>query len=217
MPSTKRKLQLLAGFAVLLSFAAAGVGCSGFFQDPVLTGLTVGPQSPNIQQGTTLQMSATGTYDDGSHKTLTSSVFWSSSDTAVAPITSGGSVTGASSGTATITASSGAASGTSTVTVSLMNVTGITLQPPSLTITRGSSSTIMALATVSGMSVDVTATTTWSVTDSTGAVAQNISITNQQSPATVTVASGATPGSYTINAVYSGTTQFTKTAPLTVN
>src|SRR5215469_8402806 len=152
MPSIKRKLQLLGGFTVLL-FVAAAIGCSGFFVDPVLTGLTVGPQSPNIQQGTSLQMSATGTYDDGSHKTLTSSVFWSSSDTAVAPITSGGRITGTSSGTATITASSGAASGTSTVTVTLMNVTGITLQPPSLTIARGTSGTIMALATVTGMSV----------------------------------------------------------------
>src|SRR5579864_3682570 len=111
MPSTKRKLQLLAGLTVLLLLAAA-VGCRGFFQSPVLTSLTVGPQSPNIQQGTSLQMSAIGTFDDGSTKTLTSSVFWSSSDMTVASITSGGRVTGASSGTATITASSGASSGT---------------------------------------------------------------------------------------------------------
>ena len=218
MPSIKRKLQLLGGFAVLL-FVAGAIGCSGFFQDPVLTGLTVGPQSPNIQQGTTLQMSAIGTYNDGSTKTLSSNVFWSSSNTAVAPITSGGRVTGASSGTATITASEGAASGTSTVTVTLMNVTGITLQPTALTIARGTSGTIMALATVSGMSgtVDVSATATWAVTDSTGAVAQNISISNQQSPATVTVSSAAAVGTYTITATYTGTTTFTRTAPLTVN
>jgi len=86
----------------------------GFFVDPVLTGLSVGPQSPNIQQGTTLEMSAIGTDDDGRTKTLTSNVFWSSSNTSVAPLTSGGRVTGASSGTSTITASSGAASGTFT-------------------------------------------------------------------------------------------------------
>jgi hypothetical protein len=190
----------------------------GFFVDPVLTGLSVGPQSPNIQQGTTLQMSAIGTDDDGRTKTLTSNVFWSSSNTSVAPLTSGGRVTGASSGTSTITASSGAASGTSTVTVSLNNVIGIMLQPNSLTIAWGPSGTSMALATVSGesMTVDVTATTTWAVTTSTGSVAQNISITNLQSPATITVASGATPGSYTITATYSGTTTFTKRASLTV-
>jgi len=217
MPSTKRNLQLFAGFTLLL-LLAVGVGCTGFFQNPVLTGLTVGPQSPNIQQGTTLQMSATGTYDDGSTKTLTSNVFWTSSDPTIASITSGGQVTCASSGTATITASSGAASGTSTITVSLSNVIGLTLMPTSLTITHGSSGTISALATVSGSSttVDVSATTTWTVTDSTGMQPSTISISSGQAPATVTVNSSAIPGLYTITAVYSGTTTFTKTAPLNI-
>jgi hypothetical protein len=69
------------------------------------------------------------------------------------------------------------------------------------------------------MPIDLTATTTWAVTTSTGSLAQNISITNLQSPATVRVASSATPGSYTIIATYSpipGETTFTKTASLTV-
>ena len=217
MPSNKRKLQILAGLATLLVIAA-GVGCRGFFQNPVLTGLTVGPQSPNIQQGSTLQMNAIGTYDDGSTKTLTSGVFWSTSDEGVAPISAGGLVTASSSGTATITASASAVSGTSTVTVSLSNVIGLTLSPTSVTISRGSSGTISALATVSGMSmpVDVSATTTWTITDSSGNQPSTISITSQQSPATITVNSSATTGTYTITAVYSGTTTFTKTAPLNV-
>ena len=216
MPSTKRKLQLLAGLTALLSLAAA-VGCRGFFQNPVLTGLTVGPQSPNIQQGSTLQMNAIGTYDDGSTKTLTNGVFWSTSDANVAPITTGGLITGASSGTATITASASAVSGTSTVTVTLNNVTALTLMPTSLTIARGNMGTIQAFATAGGTQVDVSATVSWQITDSTGAVPSTISITTQTSPATITVNSSATPGIYTITATYSGTTTFTKTAPLTVN
>ena len=218
MPSTKKKLQLFSAFATLLLLAVL-VGCSGFFQDPVLTTLVVGPQAPNIQQGSTLQMSATGTYDDGSTKTLTSGVFWSTSDTSIVSISTGGKITGDSAGTATITASSGAVSGTSTVTVSLNNVIGLTLSPTQVSITRGSTGTISALATVSGMSgtVDVSATTTWSITDSTGATPTTISITSQESPATISVDSSATPGIYTITAVYSGTTTFTKTAPLIVN
>jgi hypothetical protein len=208
---------MLSAFAMLLLIATL-VGCSGFFQDPVLTTLIIGPQSPNIQQGSTLQMSATGTYDDGSTKTLTTGVFWSSSDQTIAAISTGGKITAASAGTATITASSGAVSGTSTVTVSLNNVIGLTLSPTQLTISRGSTGTISALASVSGGTgtVDVSATTTWTVTDSTGAVPTSISITSQQSPATITVDSAATPGLYTITAVYSGTTTFTKTAPLSV-
>src|SRR5205823_7709278 len=102
MLSIKKKLQLLCAFTALLLLAGL-VGCTGFFQNPVLTTLTVGPQAPNIQQGSTLQMSATGTFDDGSTKTLTSGVFWSTSDTSIASVTSGGKVTAASAGTATIT------------------------------------------------------------------------------------------------------------------
>ncbi len=113
-------------------------------------------------------MSAIGTYDDGSTKTLTSGVFWSSDDENVAPITSGGRVTGASSGTATITASAGAQSGTSTVTVTLNNVTAITIMPPSLTIARGNTGTLTVFATAGGTQVDVTATVTWTITDSSG-------------------------------------------------
>jgi uncharacterized protein YjdB len=215
MPSTKRKLQLLGGFALLLLLAFAA-GCTGFFQNPVLTGLTIGPQSPNIQQGTTLQMSAIGTYDDGSTKTLTSGVFWSSDNMSVAPITSGGRVTGASSGTATITGSSGAQSGTSTVTVTLNNVTAITIMPPSLTIAAGNMGTLQVFATAGGTQVDVTATVTWTITDSSGNPATNISITTQTSPATITVNSTATTGNYTVTATYSGNTTFTKSITLTV-
>lgn len=215
MLSTRRKLSILGGTAVLLLLAVAA-GCTGFFQNPVLTGLTVGPQSPNIQQGTTLQMSAVGTYDDGSTKTLTSQVFWSSSDTGVAPISTGGVVSGASSGTSTITASSGATSATTSVTVTLMNVSGITIQPSSLTIPRGQSGTLQVFATTGGTQVDVTATVSWTITDSTGNTPTTISITTQTTPATITVQSGATPGQYTVTATYSGNSTFTKSITLTV-
>ena len=215
MLSTRRKLSVLGGIVVLLLLAFAA-GCTGFFQNPVLTGLTVGPQSPNIQQGTTLQMSAVGTFDDGSTKTLTSQVFWSSSDTTVAPISTGGVITGSSSGTSTITASSGAASGTSTVTVTLMNVTAITIMPPSLTIARGGMGTLNVLATAGGSQVDVTATVTWTITDSTGNTPTTISITTQTSPATITVNSSAATGQYTVTATYAGSTTFTKSITLTV-
>lgn len=215
MPSNKRKLQVLAGLAVLF-LVATGVGCRGFFQNPVLTGLTVGPQSPNIQQGSTLQMSAIGTYDDGSTKTLTSGVFWSTSADTVAPITSGGLVTGASSGTATITASAAAVSGTSVVTVTLNNVTALTLMPTSLTVQKGNMGNIQAFATAGGTQIDVSATVTWQITDSGGNVPTTINITTGSSPAVVTVNNSATSGTYTITATYSGTTTFIKTAPLTV-
>jgi hypothetical protein len=217
MLSNLRKLQLLVAFTTLFALAGA-VGCRGFFQDPQLTSITVGPQNVNLQQGNTLQMTAIGNFNDGSTKTLTSGVFWSSSADTVASINPSGNVTGLSSGTATISASSGATTGTTTVVVVLNNVTAITISPNNQNVALGGSTTYTCAATVSGgPPVDVTASVSWSVTDSTGAAAANISISNQTTPATVTVNSNAITGTYTVNASYTANSQtFTDTATLTV-
>jgi trimeric autotransporter adhesin len=218
MLSNLRKLQLLVAFTTLLSLAGA-VGCRGFFRDPQLTSITVGPQNVNLQQGDTLQMTAVGNFDDGSTATLTSGVFWSSSDDAIATISQSGNVNGVSSGTVTISASSGATTGTTTVVVALNNVTAITISPNSAIAALGSSTTsFTCAATVSGgPPVDVTSSVDWTVTDSTGAAAANISISNRTNPATVTVNSNAATGTYTVNASYTTNSQtFTDTATLTV-
>ncbi|MGC2476518.1 MAG: Ig-like domain-containing protein, partial [Candidatus Sulfotelmatobacter sp.] len=113
-------LRLIGAFAALAALALAA-SCSGFFVNPTLTGVSVGPQSLSINVAQTWQMSATGTYNDGSQKALTSGVSWSSSDpTTVSVGQTSGIVTGVQTGSATITASAGscsACSGTSTVTV----------------------------------------------------------------------------------------------------
>jgi hypothetical protein len=210
MLTAKRKLQILLAFATLLSLALA-VGCRGFFQDPQLNSITVGPQNATLQQGSTLQMAAIGNFNDGSTKTLTKGVFWSSDNNA-APISPSGLVTGANSGTATITASSGAITGTTTITISLNNVTSITIAPTTHTITAGGSTTYTCAATVTGgPPVDITASVTWSTTDNT------ISFSPQTSPVTVTTTSATPPGTYTITATYLTNSQtFTDTATLIV-
>src|SRR5215831_1455427 len=60
-------------------------GCDGFFVDPSLTGVAVGPAA-TIQTGTTIQMAAVGTYNDGSQKKLSSNVYWASATPKVATI-----------------------------------------------------------------------------------------------------------------------------------
>ena len=218
MPSDLRKLQVLVAFTTLFSLAGA-VGCRGFFRDPQLTSITVGPQNTNLQQGNTLQMTAVGNFDDGSTSTLTHGVFWSSSDATIASITQGGTVTGVAAGTATITASSGATTGTTTVVVVLNNVTAVTISPNSAHAPLGSTTTTFTCsATISGgQPVDITSSVNWSVTDSAGNAAANISISNSTNPATVTVNSNATPGTYTVNASYTTNSQtFTDTATLIV-
>ncbi len=162
MPQRTSKLKIALALATL-SLLAAGVGCSGFFVDPVLTTITVGPPTPSIQQNSTLQMAATGTYDDGSQKVLTSNVFWSSSDSTIAEISNGGLLTADSPGSTTITASSGTASGTTTVTVTLANIISIQVTPTSTSILNGATQQYTAMATVQGggQQVDVTDSVTW--------------------------------------------------------
>ena len=211
MLSSKKKLQLVAAFATLLLFAGV-VGCNGFFVDPVLTSIAVGPTA-TINQGNTVQESAIGTYNDGSTKTLSSGTQWSSSDTTIASVSTSGLVTGTSPGSATITAAFQATSGTASITVSLGNVTALKISPTGNTnIPVSGSAPFTALATVTGESapVDVSSTATWTLGDNT-----NFQLTLGD-PVTVQVLSGVQPGTKTtLTASYISTTTVTA-VPVTI-
>ena len=216
MSSTKQKLRLAGAFAALATFAFT-LGCRGFFVNPTLTTVTVGPTGFNLPVGSTQQMTATGTYNDGSTKTLTSGVVWTSSDGNVATVSSSGKVTGVAAGTATITAQSGTITGTASITVSLTNVTGLTISPTSGNVkANGGTVTFRAFATISGSStpVDVSAQVNWT----NGPDTNSFTLVQNVTPETVTTTSTSTVGQIdTLTATYtSGTTQFTATAKVTV-
>jgi hypothetical protein len=211
----KKKHEILAACATLLLFAL-GVACNGFFVDPVLTSVTVGPTA-TINQGGTVQESAVGSYNDGSTKTL-SNVQWSSDTESVATVAATGLVTGVSPGSATITGASGTVSGTATITVALQNVTGITVSPTSTTIkANGGTAPFTAKATVAGgPPVDVTATATWSATDANGG--NDVTLTQGVTPETVTTTTATVGETITLTASYlsgSGVT-YTASAKITV-
>jgi trimeric autotransporter adhesin len=211
MLSSKKKLQLVGAFTTLFLFAVI-VGCNGFFVDPVLTSITVGPTA-TINQGATVQESAVGTYNDGSTKILSSGTQWSTSDSTIATVNSSGLVTGASPGSATITAGFQATSGTSSITVNLGNVTALKISPTGNTnIPVSGNAPFTALATVTGEStpVDVSATATWTLGDTT-----NFQITLGD-PVTVQVLSGVIPGTKTtLSASYISSTTVTA-VPVTI-
>jgi Bacterial Ig-like domain (group 2) len=218
MLSGKKKVQIASALATLLLFATL-VGCKGFFVNPTLTSIAVGPTA-TINQGGTVQMSAVGTYNDGSTQSL-SNVLWSSSPEGVATINSSGLVTGVSVGSATITGASGTVSGTVTVTVALSNVTGITVSPTTKSAqANGGTADFTAEASISGgKPVDITSTATWTITSTTSGTTADFSVTQGADPAVVTVQTSATPGEVaTITASYVGGTgtTFTATAKLTV-
>lgn len=188
--NSKRTLLLTAG---LLLFAVAPA-CTGFFVNPTLSSLTIGPQAQTITANPkqTLQMSATGNYSDGSTKDLTGKVSWSSSDTTCATINSAGLVSPAASVsgicTATISAASGTVSAaTTTVMVSEGTPTSIMLSftpnPP----LHNSTVTFKALATFPNNNTqqDITTSVTWLNSDTT-----NLQLTNGSATGTLSAGSG---------------------------
>lgn len=158
--------RFVAALAALL-IASFVVSCEGFWVDPVLTGMTVGP-SATIQTGTTLQMSATGTYNDGTQKNLKSSIYWGSDTPTVASVNSTGLVQGMSPGKAVITGASGTVSGSATVTVSLGGLTSIrvTSSDGLSTIAYGSAERFIATGTANGEQIDITDSVHWSTVPS---------------------------------------------------
>ena len=84
---------------------------------PALISLSVTPANPIVSIGSTQQFTATGTYADDSIRDLTSEVTWASSNTAVATIASGGLATGASAGSAIVSAALSGLTGNTTLTV----------------------------------------------------------------------------------------------------
>src|SRR5579875_2245263 len=98
--------RLLTG-AVSLFLTAFLAACGGgFFIHPSLSSTYISPATAAIAIGKTAQLTVYGIYSDGSTQQVGgSATSWTSSDPAVATVSSpGGLVTGVSAGTATITA-----------------------------------------------------------------------------------------------------------------
>jgi hypothetical protein len=168
-----RRWRIVLAATTLLIMGLA-VSCDGFWVDPILTGLQVGPAT-TIQTGTTLQMTALATYDDGSQKKLGSNAYWSTGAPTVASVNSSGLVSGVGPGQSVITCASETVTGSATVTVIVGNLTSIqvTSQDGFTSITYGSSEQFVATGTANGRPVVITTSVTWSTNPS---VIPNVSI-----------------------------------------
>ena len=91
-------MKTLRAILVVLVFAAAvfetscGGSGSGITQPPppTLSSISVTSASSSVTVGQTIQLTATGTYSDGSAQNLTNSATWSSSSASVATISAFG-------------------------------------------------------------------------------------------------------------------------------
>lgn len=107
-----------------------------------LSAVSVVPVDPLIGQGSDVQLTAVGTFSDGTTRVLQAGVAWSSELSNVATVTAAGLATGAAVGTSTVTATVGGLSGSTQLTV--------TLTPPGAAWTFVPSSPVMVPCATSG-------------------------------------------------------------------
>jgi trimeric autotransporter adhesin len=172
-----------------------------------LVSIAVNPATAILAPASRRAYSATGTFSDGSTQIITTAVTWSSSDPAVASITSYGQVTGQSPGTATITAQLGSVSGTGSLVVESSALTSVQVTPASAVVAEQTGVQFSAIGTFAdGSTENLTNSVTW--TSSPLSVA-----TVSDTAGSSGLASGIAPGDATITALFAG---LVGTASLTV-
>jgi Bacterial Ig-like domain (group 2) len=193
----------------LMCSAAAGNSITSFTQATVkviaLASINVAPSAPQVAAGGAKQLTAIGTYTDGSTKDLTPTATWVSSAPSVATVSAGlvsCSATATLSGSATISATgataTGTTSGSTTVTCLAPVLTSITIAPTQLTLPTGGTAQLSATGNYSsGPAQPLTNTVQWSssvssvaTVSATGLVTCNAGATMNGS-ATITATSGS--------------------------
>src|SRR5579862_4353436 len=119
----------ITGSATLTVGGSGGSGGGGGGGNAAvnLTAIAVTPANPSVPVNTMQQLTATGSYTDGSSADLTSLVTWTSSAVSKANVDASGVVTGVASGSASITATLNSVSGSTTVTVTAPSITAISV------------------------------------------------------------------------------------------
>src|SRR5262249_46630609 len=133
---------------------------------------------PVIAKGTTVQLTAHGTFSNGSVQDLTNQVTWSSGNGGIATVSTApgtlGLVTGVSIGNTPITATLSGIAGSTSVTVTAATVSWITITVPVGTIAKGTTHQLTATCNLSdGTTADCTTVVNWSSSNSGIATVSN--------------------------------------------
>jgi hypothetical protein len=145
----------------------------------VLTAIEVSPATPHLAAGLSVAFSALGTWSDSTTSDVTSQALWSSSVQPVASVSNAAGAEGlasaASAGATLISATLSGVTGSATLTVTPALLTALSVSPPALTLTRGSSARFAVRGSYSdGTSIDLTTQVTWDSSPSTVATASNV-------------------------------------------
>jgi len=173
-----------------------------------LTSIAITPPDPSIAKGTTQQLTATGTFSDGSTEDLTDNVSWTSGDETIAQVSNlpddPGIVTGLGIGSSSITAILKGVSGSTTVTVTAATLTTITVEPDSPSIAKGTSVALDATCDFTdGTTENCTNQVSWTSGDNTIA---EVSDTLGTRGLVTSLAEGSTAITATLDGIQGSTT-----------
>jgi len=130
--------------------------------------VTVTPSPASVQQGATVQLTATP--KDANGNPLSGRVVtWASNNTAVATVNGSGLVTGVAGGSATITATSEGKSGTSSITVASVPVASVTVTPSLATLPVAQTLQLIATPKDANGNALTGRTVTWSSSNTSAA------------------------------------------------
>ena len=195
---------------------------------PTLSSIQVSGQSNTLVAGQTQSMTAMGRYSDGSAKDVTNSAQWSTSDSAIATVGSGGVLTAKASGQCSVIAGIGAVKGSTTVDVTPALVS-IAVTPANPTMAIGTAQQFIAIGTYSDNSTqNLTTSVNWDSSNtgvaSVSSVAPTMGLARAVSGGTTTISAsqGGVSGSTsltvsTATAVSIAVTPLNPTKPLGVS
>jgi hypothetical protein len=131
---------------------------------PALASIAVEATRSTIPLGATAQLTAVGTYTNGSAQNLTKSVTWSSASDLVVSVSSTGVADARKLGTSVVTAATAGISGSITLTASPAALTSISISPANPAIPLTASLQLAATGTFTdGSTQNLTSSATWEV------------------------------------------------------
>lgn len=194
-PSSRpfRNLCIVLLLLLLSACGGGGGGGGGGGATPAtLVAITVTPDPAIVGVGGSLQLSATGTYDDSSTADITATVTWISSDPGKATVNAAGLLGGVVEdigGTLVVTASLDGIDGTTVVYVTTSAViNGLVISPDPLTLDDGATQQLTVTGTdTTGANSDETANVTWLSSDDLVATVDAMGMLTAQGPGTATI------------------------------
>ncbi len=202
-PVTCTGTAIAASNQVFITVTNASGNPTSFTLDIPPTSITVASSTASIPNNTTQQFTATGIYNSGPSRVLTSLSTWSSDNTTIATVNNSGVASSvAVGGPVTMTATYAGVSGMANLTVNSATLSSIAVTSSTAAIPNGSTQQFTATGTYSDASTkDLSAAVTWTTSDAATATISSTGLATGVAvggPVTMTAAMGGVSGTATL-------------------